>query len=53
MPYVTMTALPTTLAAAEPLARAVYETGWRPPHADGPTRDQLVEVISAAHSAAA
>ena len=53
MPYVTMTALPATLAAVEPLARAVYATGWRPPYADGPSRDQLVEVIGAAHSAAA
>jgi hypothetical protein len=52
-PYLTMTALPSTLAAAEPLARAVYESGWRPPLAEGPTRDRLVEIIGAAHSSAA
>jgi 2-polyprenyl-6-methoxyphenol hydroxylase-like FAD-dependent oxidoreductase len=53
MPYLSMTALRPTLAAAQPLARQVYQTGWRPPHAAGPTREQLVEIISAAHSAAA
>jgi 2-polyprenyl-6-methoxyphenol hydroxylase-like FAD-dependent oxidoreductase len=53
MPYVSMAALPSSLATAEPLARAVYESGWRPPHAEGPSRDRLVELIRAAHSAAA
>ena len=43
--YFAMTALPSTLAPAEPLARAVYESGWRPSYADGPTRDELVDVI--------
>ena len=52
-PYLTMTALPSTLAAAEPLARAVYESGWRPSLAAGPTRDRLVEIIGAVHSSAA
>jgi len=46
--YFAMTALPETLWPAEPWARAVYETGWRPPYADGPTRDELVEVIGRA-----
>jgi 2-polyprenyl-6-methoxyphenol hydroxylase-like FAD-dependent oxidoreductase len=46
--YFAMTALPETLRPAEPWARAVYETGWRPPRTPGPTRDQLVEVIEAA-----
>ena len=43
--YFMMTGLPATLQPAEPLARAVYELGWRPPLADGPSRDELVEVI--------
>ena len=43
--YLAMTGLPATLRPAEPLARAVYESGWRPPLAQGPTRDELVEVI--------
>jgi flavin-dependent dehydrogenase len=44
--YLAMTALPATLAPAEPLARAVYETGWRPPFAEGPSRDELVALLS-------
>jgi hypothetical protein len=43
-----MTALPETLRPAEPLARAVYQGGWRPAHAPGPSRDELVDVIRAA-----
>lgn len=46
--YFAMTALPETLRAAEPLARAVYESGWRPPYSPGPTRDELVEVVARA-----
>lgn len=44
-PYFAMTGLPATLAPAEPLARAVYERGWRPPLAEGPGRDELLELI--------
>jgi hypothetical protein len=47
-----MTALPQTLRPAEPLARAVYQNGWRPAYAPGPTRDELVDVIRAAVPAA-
>jgi 2-polyprenyl-6-methoxyphenol hydroxylase-like FAD-dependent oxidoreductase len=47
-PYFAMTGLPSCLQPAEPLARAVYETGWRAPYAAGPSRDQLVEVIDGA-----
>jgi hypothetical protein len=43
--YFQMTGLPATLQPAEPLARAVYEGGWRPPLAEGPSRDELVEII--------
>lgn len=46
--YFAMTALPETLRPAEPLARAVYQRGWRPAYASGPTRDELVDVIRAA-----
>ncbi|HEY5978690.1 MAG TPA: hypothetical protein VIT41_03560 [Microlunatus sp.] len=50
--YFAMTALPETLRPAEPLARAVYQNGWRPPYAPGPTRDELVDVIRRAVPAA-
>jgi len=50
--YFAMTALPETLRPAEPLARAVYQDGWRPTYAPGPTRDELVEVIRMAVPAA-
>ena len=46
--FMSMTALPGSLAPAEPLARAVYESGWRPPFSSGPTRDELVELVTAA-----
>jgi 2-polyprenyl-6-methoxyphenol hydroxylase-like FAD-dependent oxidoreductase len=46
--YFAMTALPETLRPAEPLARAVYQDGWRPAYAPGPTRDELVDVMRAA-----
>lgn len=44
--YFSMTGLPATLLPAEPLARAVYETGWRPALGEGPSRDELVEIIA-------
>jgi 2-polyprenyl-6-methoxyphenol hydroxylase-like FAD-dependent oxidoreductase len=50
--YFAMTALPETLRPAEPLARAVYQDGWRPTYAAGPTRDELVDVIRVAVPAA-
>jgi 2-polyprenyl-6-methoxyphenol hydroxylase-like FAD-dependent oxidoreductase len=50
--YFAMTALPETLRPAEPLARTVYQDGWRPAYASGPTRDELVDVIRAAGPAA-
>ncbi len=48
-PFHAMAALPVSLADAEHLARAVYETGWCPPTADGPTRDELVALAARAH----
>jgi hypothetical protein len=41
-----MMALPDVLTPAEPLARAVYESGWRPDYSEGPSRDELVALIS-------
>ena len=46
--YLAMLEPPSSLDAVEPLARAVYETGWRPAYSPGPTRDELVDVIRAA-----
>ena len=43
--YFAMTAMPESLRPAEPWARAVYQDGWRPAYAPGPTRDELVDVI--------
>jgi 2-polyprenyl-6-methoxyphenol hydroxylase-like FAD-dependent oxidoreductase len=43
--YLEMSALAASLAPAEPLARAVYNSGWRQPYSDGPTRDELVELL--------
>lgn len=46
--YLSMLELPSCLDPAEPLARARYESGWRPPYSAGPTRDELVEIVRAA-----
>lgn len=45
-PYVTMDALPASLAPAEPRAREIYAGGWRPTPAAGPTRDEFIAVVS-------
>src|SRR6478609_8330271 len=47
-PYVAMQALPAVLDPVEPLARAVYETGWRAPLSPGPNRRELVEIVESA-----
>ena len=47
-PYVAMRALPAVLDAVEPLARVVYESGWRPALAAGPNRRELAEIVDAA-----
>ena len=52
-PFMSMTALPESLAPAEPWARAVYESGWRPSYSEGPARDELVAVIENALATAA
>ncbi|HEX2705563.1 MAG TPA: FAD-dependent oxidoreductase [Candidatus Lustribacter sp.] len=46
--YLSMRELPSCLDPVEPLARAVYESGWRPAYSPGPTRDELVDIIDAA-----
>jgi flavin-dependent dehydrogenase len=49
-PFLAMAALPASLTAVEAAARAVYETGWRPPLTDGPTRDELVALAHRTHT---
>ena len=46
--YLTMRGLPSCLDPVEPLARAVYESGWRPAASPGPTRNELVDILDAA-----
>jgi hypothetical protein len=44
-PYLGMLALPSILEPAQEKARAVLRTGWRPPYADGPSRDELADLL--------
>ncbi|HET6818307.1 MAG TPA: FAD-dependent oxidoreductase [Mycobacteriales bacterium] len=44
-PYLAMLALPSVLDGVQDKARAVLRTGWRPSYADGPTRDDLVDLM--------
>ena len=46
--YLTMLETPSCLDPVEPLARAVYESGWRPEYSPGPSRGELVEIVEAA-----
>lgn len=48
--YLGMNALPASLRAIEPQARARYATGWRPPVPPGPDRDELAAIIEDALS---
>lgn len=52
-PYMAMLALPASLAAVQPRAREIYANGWRPPVPEGPTRDELAELVSAVATPAA
>ncbi len=45
-PYVTMDALPDSLAPAQGRAREIFAAGWRPPVPPGPSRDELISVVS-------
>jgi 2-polyprenyl-6-methoxyphenol hydroxylase-like FAD-dependent oxidoreductase len=46
--YLGMVALPSILDSVQDKARAVLETGWRPPYGDGPTREEVAAIITAA-----
>jgi hypothetical protein len=46
-PYLGMRALPASLDAVQPRVREIYAGGWRPPVPDGPTRDELAELVDA------
>lgn len=46
--YLSMLQLPSCLDPVEPLARAVYGSGWRPDFTPGPTRRELRDVVAAA-----
>ena len=46
--YLGMTELPQCLRIAELRARALYNGGWRPRLATGPSRDELADIVSAA-----
>ncbi len=43
-PYLGMVAGPEVLDQVQDKARVVLRTGWRPPYAEGPTRDQIAEL---------
>jgi 2-polyprenyl-6-methoxyphenol hydroxylase-like FAD-dependent oxidoreductase len=49
-PYLAMDAMPASLAAIEPRARAIYASGWRPSVPSGPSRDELAALVGAASS---
>jgi hypothetical protein len=51
-PYLGMRALPASLEAVQPRVRQIYADGWRPPIPDGPTRDELADLL-ASHTPAA
>jgi 2-polyprenyl-6-methoxyphenol hydroxylase-like FAD-dependent oxidoreductase len=51
--YLSMTELPASLRTAEPRARALYASGWRPRPAPGPGRAELAEIVLAALRVAA
>jgi 2-polyprenyl-6-methoxyphenol hydroxylase-like FAD-dependent oxidoreductase len=45
-PYLGMRALPASLDAVQDRVRDIYAGGWRPPVPDGPTRDELADVVT-------
>jgi len=51
-PFMAMASALDSLRAAEPWARAVYETGWRAPYSPGPSRDELVALLQHTDSSA-
>jgi len=51
-PYMGMLACPSILTTVEERARAVLRTGWRPPYATGPDRDEVAQLIRRAEASA-
>jgi hypothetical protein len=51
--YISMLQLPSCLDPVEPLARAVYASGWRPAFPPGPTRADLRDIVATALRAGA
>jgi flavin-dependent dehydrogenase len=45
-PYLAMRALPDSLDGLEPQVRATYAAGWRPPQPPGPSRADLVDLLT-------
>jgi hypothetical protein len=45
-PYLSMRALPSSLDPARPRATEIYASGWRPRVPDGPTRDELADLVT-------
>ena len=45
-PYLGMRALPASLDAVQTRVREIYAGGWRPPVPDGPSRDELAELVA-------
>jgi 2-polyprenyl-6-methoxyphenol hydroxylase-like FAD-dependent oxidoreductase len=52
-PFQAMLVPPSGLAAVEPRARELYASGWRPPVPDGPSPDELADVVARAQLATA
>jgi hypothetical protein len=46
--YLAMVGGPDSLEPVQGAARKVYETGWRPPYTEGPSRDELARIVSSA-----
>ena len=44
-PYLAMAAPPDILDAARPIAHQIYASGWRPTPPEGPTRDELAQIV--------
>ncbi|ORB62063.1 FAD-dependent oxidoreductase [Mycolicibacterium tusciae] len=51
-PYITMDGLPDSLLLVEPRAREIYSRGWRPTPPEGPSRQELISVVSRTPAAA-
>jgi hypothetical protein len=48
LPYFGMVAVPSVLDGAQERAREIYDSGWRPSAPDGPSRDELVDLMTCA-----